>query len=75
MCMIYVFFLLWNQSIVKFICIYVSDTNHVVNTPFSTFTANLLPDRRKNHMTYKDEKRGTWYCKFYYIDWAYGVRR
>lgn len=68
------FFLLWNQSIVKFICIYVSDTNHVVNTPFSTFTANLLPDRRKNHMTYKDEKRGTWYCKFYYIDWT-GVRR
>ena len=20
--------------------------------------------------TYKDEKRGTWYCKFYYQDWT-----
>ena len=24
--------------------------------------------------TYKDEKRGTWYCKFYYVDWT-GTRR
>lgn len=25
-------------------------------------------------MTYKDKKRGTWYCKFYYTDWT-GIRR
>lgn len=24
--------------------------------------------------TYKDEKMGTWYCKFYYVDWT-GARR
>ncbi len=24
--------------------------------------------------TYKDEKRGSWYCKFYYVDWT-GTRR
>lgn len=23
---------------------------------------------------YKDEKTGTWYCKFYYVDWT-GTRR
>lgn len=24
--------------------------------------------------SYKDEKSGTWYCKFYYMDWS-GIRR
>lgn len=31
-------------------------------------------EKVENNMTYKDEKRGTWYCKFYYTDWT-GTRR